>query len=162
MVESSMGIFMHKDKLTSEIFVRKECMPFALVFMMPIIYLLFLLLVLLHKEVNASYLILFLFSVEGINAFTIGVGDTFDATTFIAGDYTTCATFAGYPKHGDVNNIFSCGTAQTGHYVAIYASYGAARSFSICEVEVHTRSGKVFTSAANSGKLHSLSRPYNI
>ena len=84
---------------------------------------------------------------EGISDFTIGVGDTFDGT-FTASDLTHCATFAGYPKDGDVDNIFSCSTKQTGRYVAIYPSisYGAPGSpFSICEVEVLTASGKVLT-----------------
>ena len=97
---------------------------------------------------------------EGISAFTIGVGDTFDGSTFTASDFTDCATFPGYPKHGNVNNIFSCEKPQTGRYVAIYPSnsYGApGSSFSICEVEVHTAvaSGKVFT-----GKMHHLIRVY--
>ena len=98
----------------------------------------------------------------GISAFTIGVGDTFDGNTFNASDFNTCTTFEGYPKHGNVSNIFSCDTPQTGRYVAIYASYddGPGSPFSICEVEVHTRRGKVlFISAANTGTMHSLSRP---
>ena len=81
-------------------------------------------------------------SVEGISAFTIGVGDTFDGTTFTVGAFTTCTTFAGYPKHGDVDNIFSCDTPQTGQYVAIYATYGTANPFSICEVYVHAQNRK--------------------
>ena len=81
----------------------------------------------------------------GISDFTIGVGDTFDGNTFDADDFNTCTAFEGYPKHGNISNIFSCDTPQTGRYVAIYASYGTLKSpFNICEVEVHTRSGKVF------------------
>ena len=102
----------------------------------------------------------------GISDFFIGVGDTFVESTFTpsGSGFTKCANFAGYPKHGNVNNIFSCETPQTGRYVAIYPmnSYAApGSSFSICEVEVHTAtSGKVFISATNTGKMHDLIRVY--
>ena len=87
---------------------------------------------------------------EGISDFTIGVGDTFDGSTFTAGDFTTCTTFTGYPKHGDVNNIFTCDTMQTGRYVAIYATYGTANPFSICDVKVHAqnRTYKIYSLTA--------------
>ena len=81
---------------------------------------------------------------EGISAFTIGVGDTFDGANFYARDFTTCTTFPRYPKHGDFNNTFTCNTAQRGRYVAIYADYRGAlpNPVSICEVAVHAQNRK--------------------
>ena len=88
---------------------------------------------------------------EGISRFSIIVSDTFNGTTFDAGDFTLCTFFLGYPKHGNFNNIFSCNIPQTGRYVGITADYprttgspSAANSFTICEIAVHTRNGKVF------------------
>ena len=82
----------------------------------------------------------------GISRFSIIVTDTFNGTTLPTGDL--CKFFEGYPKHGDVNNIISCDTPQTGRYVGITADYGdfpdATNPFTICEIAVHTRNGKVY------------------
>ena len=80
-------------------------------------------------------------SVEGISNFIIGVSDTFDGTV---DGFTPCTSFPGYPKHGDFNNIFSCDTPLPGRYVGIYATYDTANPFTICEIAVHTRNGKVY------------------
>ena len=85
---------------------------------------------------------------EGISLFSIIVSDTFNGTTIPAGDFTPCAFIFGYPKHGDVNNIFSCDTPQTGRYVGITTDnrpIPATNPFTICEIAVHTRNGKVYT-----------------
>ena len=115
----------------------------------------------LYMNCILPYPVFFFVSVVGISNFAIRVGDIFDGNSFNPDDFSECTKFEGYPKHGNVSNIFSCDSPQTGRYVAIYASYGTAESpFNICEVEVHTRSGKVlFISAANTGNMHSLGRP---
>ena len=84
---------------------------------------------------------------EGISLFGIIVSDTFNGTTFPAGDFTRCTSSFGYPKHGDVNNIFSCDTPRTGRYVGIITDHRviqATNPFTICEIAVHTRNGKVY------------------
>ena len=96
---------------------------------------------------------------EGISMFSIIVSDTFNGTTFPAGDFTLCTFFLGYPKHGDFNNIFSCNTSQTGRYVGITTDnrvIPATNPFTICEIAVHTRNGKVYR--CNQPKCNSMDR----
>ena len=95
----------------------------------------------------------------GINFFSIIVSDTFDGTPFPAGDFSLCKFVLGYPKHGDVNNIFSCETPQKGRYVGITADNRqilATNPFTICEIAVHTRNGKVYR--CNQPKYNSMDR----
>ena len=82
----------------------------------------------------------FIFPVEGVSDFIVGVTDSFDGSSLSTGDLTQCMSFSGYPRHGDVNNVFACSSVVTGRYVAVYSNYAApGNPYKICEVEVHAK-----------------------
>ena len=78
----------------------------------------------------------------GVSNFDIKVGSTFDPANVATsvGGFTSCLSYTGYPKHGNVDNIFTCSFRTEGRYVAIEASN---QVISICEFDVYARSGRL-------------------